>query len=139
MMVTAAYWLASRACHRVLTGTPIVELALGEPAQVFDSACHAVQAAITARDTVEPPTNRNVTGLLVAAESVRRCGELPAQWLRLCTEITGTPWPAHLSGRAFVAQRWTAIERVAAELLYERRAAVSRMMELCGVNVKEFA
>jgi len=31
------------------------------------------------------------------------------------------------------------IQKVAAELLYERRVAVSRVMELCGVNVKEFA
>jgi hypothetical protein len=37
----------------------------------------------------------------------------------------------------FTSQRWDAIQRVATELLYERRVLVSRVAELS--NVKEFA
>ena len=43
-------------------------------------------------------------------------------------------WPAHLSGRPFVSQRWKQIDLVARELLYRRFVPVSRVFELVGVK-----
>lgn len=135
-MIPAAFWLASRACHRVLTRQPIIELELGNPARVFDTARHAVSAAIAAIDTAEPHDERRIVNLLVGAMACSRAGELPPKWLSVVTALTGTRWPERLppGARLLVSQRWHAIERVAAELLYERRVAVSRVMDLCGVR-----
>ena len=136
-MITAAYWIGGRACHRALTGQQFVELELNDAATVFKAANHDISAAVAAIDTVEPPSDLHVSGLLAAAEACRRAGELSANWLAVLTALVGAPWKARLepSGRTFVHQHWKKIELVAAELLFERRALVSRVLELCNVKV----
>ena len=129
---TSAFWLSGRAAHRVLTGAPIVELALTDPATVFESARRETVLAIAQ----QPTDQARATALLVGAEACRRAGDLPANWVTLCVEVAASPWSDRLraSARIFVDQRWPAIQRVAAELLYSRFVFVSRVLELCGVR-----
>jgi hypothetical protein len=133
-MITAAYWIASRAVHRVLGSQPIVEIELGDPSKMFDNARRDIHAALA-----EPPDDRRVTNLLVGAEACRRCGALSDDWQATLAALVGEPWPDRLFAGAcvFVGQRWPHIQRVAGELLYERRVLVSRVFELC--NLKELA
>jgi hypothetical protein len=76
-VITAAYWVASRAAHRVLGSLPIVELTLGNSSHVFDAARRDVSAALA-----EPPDDKRVVNLLVGAEACRRACELSADWRR---------------------------------------------------------
>jgi hypothetical protein len=132
-MITAAYWVASRAVHRVLGSQAIIELTLGNPAHVFDAARRDVSAALA-----EPPDDKRVINLLVGAEACQRAGELCADWEAMLVALVGEPWKETLppTARMFVAQRWKQIELVAAELLFERRALVSRVLELCSKSIE---
>jgi hypothetical protein len=132
--VTAAFWIAGRACYRVMGGLPIVELKLGPDA--FDAARRDIGTAIAARDSVEPPDDKRVTELLIGAESARYAGELSDNWMCILTDLVGTPWKEHLFPRAreAVRQRFNRVELVAAELLFEKFVLVSRVVELCGVR-----
>jgi hypothetical protein len=68
--IVAAHWLAGRAGHRVFISLPIIELEL--TGDVFERARRDINTAIAT-----PPDDRYVIGLLVGAESCRRCGEPP--------------------------------------------------------------
>jgi hypothetical protein len=109
---------------------PIAELEL--TTQVFDQARRDVSAALVA------PPDRRVINLLVGAEACRRCGELPADWLATLTALVGAPWKETLppTARLFVDPRRTEIQRMVAELLYERRVLVSRAMAFCSVRAE---
>ncbi len=134
---TSAFWLASRGAHRILTGAQIIELALTDAAAVFEAARRETALTLAQR----PTDNARATALLVGAEALRRAGDMPPNWLAMCVEVVGTPWPERLppAARMFVDQRWPAIQRVAAELLYSRFVMVSRALELCGINAREAA
>jgi hypothetical protein len=131
-LVTSAHWLAGRACLRVFHGLPLVELELRDAASVFETARREVALMLAA----EPADDNRVLGLLVGAEACRRAGDIPESWLGMLTAIVGSPWKEYLPPRARerVRMRWSNIERVAAELLYERFVLVSRVVELCGVR-----
>jgi hypothetical protein len=130
-VITAAFWISGRACHRALTGQQFVELALPDAMQSLNDAARDVSAALA-----EPSSDTHVTGLLVAAESCRRAGALSEEWTRMLVALVGTPWQERLppTARMFVAQQWPCIQRVTAELLYDRRVLVSRVLELCNVR-----
>ena len=101
---TSAFWLASRATHRVFTRAPIIELALSDPATVFRDA----RREATLMLAQQPTDESRATALLIGAHGVRRAGELPPNWLAMCVEIAGSPWPDRLPASAgiFVDHRW---------------------------------
>jgi hypothetical protein len=103
---------------------------------VFDGARCEISGALA-----EPPDDRRVTNLLVGAESRRRSGGLSDDWRAIFVALVGAPWKPTLppAARMFVSQRWPCMQRVAAELIYERRVLVSRVAELCNVKFNEFA
>jgi len=88
-----------------LTGQPIIEMEMGTPHQVFYEARRAVQAAVGAIDTAEPPDNRHVVNVLCGACAVARCDSVPEKWAALLTGLTGAPWPERLppGARLFVS------------------------------------
>ena len=81
-MITAAYWIASRAVHRVLGSLPIVELTLSSHAHVFGVARRDICAALA-----EPPDDKRVINLLVGAEACRRSGALSDDWQAMLVAI----------------------------------------------------
>ena len=98
---TSAFWLASRATHRVLTRAPIIELALSDPATVFRDA----RREATLMLAQQPTDELRATALLIGAHGVRRAGELPPNWLAMCVEIAGSPWPDRLPASARILCR----------------------------------
>ena len=139
-MIPAAYWLAGRAAHRAITGVPLIELELGTPKQTLDSATRAIRDALAALDTTTPWDDARIINLFVGAVAVARSGTHP-NWIPALTALTGAAFRERLppTARLFVGHRWSAISMLAAELMFEGRASVRRIMDLCGVNVKEFA
>jgi len=136
-VIPAAYWLSARACHLAFIDRPIIEVELVAPQQAFNEARRAVQAAVGAIDTADPPDHRHVVNVLCGGCAVVRCGTVPEKWAAMHAALVGSTWPERLppAARLFVGQRWDAIQKVAAELLYERRVAVSRVYELAGLKL----
>jgi hypothetical protein len=139
-VIASAYWLSGRAVHRAITGVPQIELELGTPKQNLHSATRAIRDAVSALCTVEPWDDTRVINLFAGAFAVARSGAHP-DWMPALTALTGAAFRERLppTARLFVSHRWSAISLLSAELMFERRASVRRVMELCGVNVKEFA
>ncbi len=135
-MIASAYWLAGRAVHRAFTGQPQVELELSTPKHVLSLAGHSIRDAIEARDTVQPCDDLRIINLLVAAEAARRSG-YHERWVPMLCAFAGTPWNDRLpaTARTFAAHRWSSISILAAELMFERRASVSRVLDICGVKL----
>jgi hypothetical protein len=135
-VIPAAYWLSARAVHKAITGAPQIELELGTPKQVLAGATCAIRDAVSALGTVEHWDDQRVINLFAGAFAVARSGSHP-EWVPILAALTGAPFRERLppTARLFVSHRWSAISLVAAEVMFEGRASVSRIFDLVGVKL----